>query len=107
MYNYRSRKYKYEGEIMKKILLTSTGFDNDNIKNKFIELLDKDINEVKVLFIITAANDPDAVRILSGCLDDLTKCGITDNNIKVYDMYKPISKEDIIEYDAICMRRKY
>ena len=86
---------------MKKILLTSTGFDNENIKNKFIELLDADIKNVKVLFIITAANDPDAVRVLSGCLDDLTKCGITDENIKVYDMHKPISQYKINQYNAV------
>ena len=86
---------------MKKILLTSTGFDNENIMNKFIELLDVDVKDAKVLFIITAANDPDAVRILSGCLDDLTKCGIKDANITIYDMHKLISQEDINKYDAI------
>lgn len=86
---------------MKKILLTSTGFDNDNIMNKFIDLLNVDTKDAKVLFIITAANDPDAVRILSGCLDDLTKCGITDNNITVYDMHKLISEKEINKYDAI------
>lgn len=86
---------------MKKILLTSTGFDNENIKNKFIELLNTNIENVKVLFIITAANDPDAVRILSGCLDDLTKCGITDENIKVYDMHKPLSQDEVNQYNAI------
>lgn len=86
---------------MKKILLTSTGFDNENIMNKFIDLLNVDVKDAKVLFIITAANDPDAVRILSGCLDDLTKCGITDNNITVYDMHKLISQEEINKYDAI------
>ncbi|MBP3920998.1 MAG: Type 1 glutamine amidotransferase-like domain-containing protein [Bacilli bacterium] len=86
---------------MKKILLTSTGFDNENIMNKFIELLNVDVKNAKVLFIITAANDPDAVRILSGCLDDLTKCGIQDNNITVYDMHKLISQEEITKYDAI------
>ena len=80
---------------MKKILLTSTGFDNENIMNKFIDLLNVDVKDAKVLFIITAANDPDAVRVLSGCLDDLTKCGITDDNIKVYDMHKLISVEEI------------
>ena len=36
---------------MKKILLTSTGFDNENIKNKFLELLDKDIKNVKIFQI--------------------------------------------------------
>ena len=86
---------------MKKIILTSTGFDNENIKNKFIESLDKDVKNVKVLFVITAANDPDAVRILSGCLDDLTSCGILDENITVYDMHKLISQDKINSYDVI------
>jgi len=86
---------------MKKILLTSTGFDNENIKNRFIELLDTEIKNVKVLFIITAANDPDAIRVLSFCLDDLTKCGIRDKNIKVYDMHKLILQEEINKYNAI------
>lgn len=86
---------------MKKILLTSTGFDNDNIKNKFLELLEKDVKNVKVLFIITAANDPDAVRILSGCLDDLTNCGILDENITVYDMHELLTQDEINKYDAI------
>ena len=83
------------------ILLTSTGFDNINIKNKFLSMLNKDINVVKVLFIITAANDPDSVRILSGCLDDLTSCNIKDSNITIYDMHEYLSKEEIIKYDAI------
>lgn len=86
---------------MKKILLTSTGFTNINIRNKFIELLDKDVKDTKVLFIITAANDPDAVRILSACLDDLTDCGIPDKNITIYDMHKLISNEQLDKYDAI------
>ena len=86
---------------MKKIILTSTGFDNENIMNKFIELLNVNVKNAKVLFIITAANDPDAVRVLSGCLDDLTKCGVKDNNITVYDMHKLISQEEINKYDAI------
>ena len=73
---------------MKKILLTSTGFENDNIKNKFLELLNCDVSKAKILFIITAANDPGAVRILSKCLADLTNCNIPDENITIYDMHK-------------------
>lgn len=86
---------------MKKILLTSAGFDNEAVKNKFIELLDADISNVKVLFVITAADDPIAVRILSKCLDDLAKCEIPDENIRVYDMHKPIPQEEINQYNAI------
>ena len=86
---------------MKKIILTSTGFDNKNIKNKFINLLNVNVKEAKILFIITAANTPDAVRVLSGCLDDLTSCGILDENITVYDMHKLISQDEMNSYDAI------
>lgn len=86
---------------MKKILLTSTGFENDNIKNKFLELLNCDVAKAKVLFIITAANDPDAVRILSKCLDDLTNCDIPDENITIYDMHKLLTQDEINKYDAI------
>jgi len=86
---------------MKKILLTSTGFDNKNIEKKFLELLNKNPEDAKVLFIITAAIDPDAVRILSGCLDDLTNCGIKDENIKVYDMHKSMTIEELNAFDAI------
>ncbi len=86
---------------MKKILLTSTGFENDNIKNKFLELLNCDVTKAKVLFIITAANNPDAVRILSKCLDDLTNCDIPDENITIYDMHKLLTQDEINKYDAI------
>lgn len=86
---------------MKKILLTSTGFSNKNIERKFLELLEKNPEEAKVLFIITAAIDPDAVRILSGCLNDLTNCGIKDENIKVYDLHKAMTIQELNEFDAI------
>ena len=61
---------------MKNILLTSTGFENKNIESKFLELLDKNVAESKVLFIITAAIDIEAVQILSKCAYDLLNCGI-------------------------------
>lgn len=86
---------------MKKILLTSTGFSNKNIERKFLGLLEKNPKETKVLFIITAAIDPDAVRILSGCLDDLTNCGVKDENIKIYDMHKSMTAQELNEFDAI------
>ncbi len=86
---------------MKKILLTSTGLENENIKNKFLELLNCDAKKAKVLFIITAANDPDSVRVLSYCLDDLTNCGILDKNITIYDMHKLLTQDEINKYNAI------
>lgn len=86
---------------MKKILLTSAGFENINVKNKFLELLDCDVTKAKVLFIITAANNPCAVRLLSKCLNDLTNCDIPDNNITIYDMHKLLTQDEINKYNAI------
>lgn len=89
---------------MKKILLTSGGFDNKNVANKFLELVNKPVNEIKVLFITTAAVEPDAVMILPACIEDLTKvCGIPMYNLTIYDMHKLMSKEQIMQYDAIYM----
>lgn len=86
---------------MRKILLTSTGFENRSIENKFLELLNKKVDEAKVLFIIAAAIDPDAIRMLSGCLDDLTNCGVKDENITIYDLHKIIPEEELNKFDAI------
>ena len=86
---------------MKKILLTSTGFENKNIERKFLELLNKDTKDAKVLFIIAAAIDAGAVRILSKCLDDLTNCGVKEDNITIYDLHKAMSEEELNKFDAI------
>lgn len=86
---------------MKNILLTSTGLTNRHIKEKFLGLLNKDINKSKALFVITAAIDPDAIRMLPTCLDNLTECGIIDQNITVYNMHELLNEEEILKYDII------
>ena len=86
---------------MKKILLTSAGFENDNIKTKFMELIDKDSNDIKALFITTAAIEADAIMVLPKCLEDLFKCGISKDNITVYDMHKLIDIDKLMTYDVI------
>ena len=83
---------------MKKILLTSGGFDNKNVANKFLELVNKPANEIKVLFITTAAVEPDAVMILPACIEDLTKVlqDLCDNKAKVA-RYKKESQKYILD----------
>lgn len=89
---------------MKKILLTSAGFDNKKVADRFIELVNKPVEEIKVLFITTAAVEVDAIMVLPACVEDLTKvCGINVDNITVYDMHKLLSEEEINKYDAIYM----
>lgn len=86
---------------MKKILLTSAGFENINIQNKFLELVKKDPKNIKALFITTAAIEPDAILMLPKCLNDLLNCGIPKDNIVVYDMHKLISLDEIKKYDVV------
>lgn len=86
---------------MRKILLTSAGFENINIQNKFIELIEKDPKDIKALFITTAAIEPDAILMLPKCLNDLLNCGIPKDNIVVYDMHKLIDSDELKKYDVV------
>ena len=56
---------------MKKVILTSAGFENRIIEDKFINLINKPRNEIMVLFIPTAAINADAIAVLPECMNDL------------------------------------
>lgn len=86
---------------MKKILLTSAGFENKAIQDKFMELVEKEGKDIKILFITTAAIEPEAIMVLPKCLEDLLNCNIPMENITVYDMHKSIDISVLEKYDAI------
>ena len=81
---------------MKNIFLTSCGIINDKIKNEFYEQINKDIKDVKLLYITTASD---------GELDDdkswmdeefrtILDLGILKENITEYKIGKPININD-------------
>ncbi len=86
---------------MKKIILTANGFDNKNIGKKFIEFVNKEPAEIKVVFVPTAAISADAIEVLPGCLHDLLDLDIPANNILVYDLHYNMESEELCKYDAI------
>lgn len=86
---------------MKKILLTSAGFENKVIEKEFMELVEKEACDIKALFVTTAAIEPDAIMVLPKCLEDLLHCGISMQNITVYDMHKLISQSELEKYDVV------
>ena len=47
---------------MKRLLLTSTGFDNRRFASLFLEKINKDAADIKVIFVPTAATDDDAKK---------------------------------------------
>lgn len=75
------------------VLLTSCGLETEIIENTFKDMLTKPPAEIKAMFIPTAANFADAIEVLPKCLNDLLKCGISRENIFVYDLH------DTLEYN--------
>lgn len=85
----------------RRILLTSTGFTNKNIEKIFIDNIHKPLSDVKVIFVPTAANDPESKSIIPECYKDLTNAGISDKNIMWYDLDRQMTLSEIMAYDAI------
>lgn len=88
---------------MKRIMLTSTGFDNPNLQRLFITHIYKPIDKVKALFIPTAAIDQESIDILPACRKDLTDAGVLNKNIVTYDLDKKMSVKELNEYDVLYM----
>lgn len=84
-----------------RVMLTSCGLETEGIKNKFMGWLDNEVSSIKAVFIPTAANSPEAVQVLPKCLNDLLKCGISNSNIMVYDLHKPMSAMELRNYDVV------
>jgi len=84
-----------------RVLLTSAGLETEEIKECFIDMVGKDMSRVKALFIPTAAINAGAIQVLPKCLNDLLKCGIQDENIKVYDLHIGMEIDELQQYDVV------
>ena len=86
---------------MKKLLLTSDGFTNRNIGHKFIELVDKKLAEVQVLFIPTASRSDHELLYVKKSEDELVSVGIPQTNITWLDIENVAGVGEIDSYDVI------
>lgn len=84
-----------------RVLLTSAGLETEQIKKCFVEMLGKEMSEVKALFIPTAAIDADAIAVLPKCMNDLLKCGIQNVNIKVFDLHEGMGLAELQKFDIV------
>lgn len=84
-----------------KVMLTSAGLETEKIKNEFVKLLPKNPETIKALFIPTAAINTDAINVLPKCMNDLLKCDIQKENIKVYDLHQMMTIEEVEEFDVV------
>jgi len=86
---------------MKRIILTANGFDNKNIGKLFLNFANKKAEDIKAVFVPTAANNASAIEVLPGCMHDLLDLGIPDKNIYVYDLHYKMEYNELSQYDAI------
>lgn len=87
---------------MKKIVLTSCGIIDDTLKKQFYGLLNKDINQIKLLYITIAVDgEKDLDRTwLYEEYATILDLGIKEENITEYKYQENI---DFCDYDAIYM----
>lgn len=86
---------------MKNIILTSAGFDNRKIQDKFLELVNVPSEKIKVVFIPTAAITERQKSIIPLCKNDLLNAGILESNIYTYNLDSIINVKEICKFDAI------
>ena len=84
-----------------RVMLTSCGLETEKIKRCFLNLLCKEPAETKALFIPTAAIDAEAIAVLPKCMNDLLKCGIPNENIRVFDLHENMSIDELKAFDLV------
>ena len=86
----------------KKIVLTSCGIINQDLKKEFYKLLNKEIEKVKVLYITTAIDGEDGsdTSWIEEEFQTILDLGIIKENVKEYKMDYDI---DLSLYDMIYM----
>lgn len=88
--------------MSKKLVLTSCGIINEDLKQEFFKLLTKDVNEVKLLYITTAIDgeDDSDTSWIDEEFQTILDLGIKEENIKEYKMEYDI---DLSKYDMVYM----
>lgn len=86
---------------MKKLLLTSAGFESPEVMGCFLQMLGKPAGAARALYIPTAAIDEEAKAMLPKCWDDLMNAGLLPENITLYDLDAPMSPGELSTFDAV------
>jgi len=86
---------------MKKLLLTSAGFENPKIGEEFLKLVDKPVSEIKVLFIPTAARTKEELFYVGKSKEELIGVGINGENLINFNLDRELSEEELNKIDVI------
>ena len=86
---------------MTKLLLTSTGLANQNITNQFLQIIDKPVSQIKIIFVPTASRSEEELNYVAESKKELLDLGILENNIKTLNLDKPVSFQEVENFDVI------
>ena len=86
---------------MTKLLLTSTGLANQNIKNQFLQIIDEPVSQIKIIFVPTAARSEEELKHVNESKKELLDLGIFKNNIKTLNLDNPVSFQEVKDFDVI------
>ncbi len=86
---------------MTKLLLTSTGLANKKITNLFLEIINKPVSKIKIIFVPTAARNKEELKCVGESKRELLGLGILESNIKTAGLDKPISFKEVRGFDVI------
>jgi len=79
---------------MRKLLLTSAGFENLKIGKKFLKLVDKPASKIRVLFIPTAARTGEEVFYVGKSKEELIDVGVLEENIINFNLDRKLTDEE-------------
>lgn len=94
-------------QVWNNVLLTSAGFEDmdgnlkSNIVGCFRKMLDKPVEEARVLFIPTAATSDEAKKMASLCREELIHIGVLSDNITTYDIDGSLCADRAMAHDVI------
>ena len=86
---------------MTKLLLTSTGLANQNITNQFLQIIDKPVSQIKIIFVPTASRSEEELKYVNESKKELLDLGIPENNIKTLNLDKSVSFNEVENFDVI------
>lgn len=86
---------------MKNILLTSTGLEHKMVADKFLSIIPKAANELKILFIPTASRTEEEMFFVRKSLNELLNVGVNNDNVFWFDPDDASTHRNNTEVDCI------
>jgi len=86
---------------MLKLLLTSTGFTNPKLGKVFLELVENEAAQIKVIFIPTAARTEEEWKYVMESKQELFDLGIKKENLKILDIDHKVKYDEVSDYHVM------